>query len=76
MMKKIAIVLLTVFCVTGCSENPVNQRFLPLEPEKHGGIVYDKETGVMYWMSNGLFNAGELTLIVDTDGKPLIHKGN
>lgn len=32
----------------------------------------DKETGVMYAVSNGGYNSGTFTLLVDENGKPLI----
>lgn len=37
-------------------------------------IVYDKDTGVMYHMSNGMYNGGTLTLLVNPDGTPKVHK--
>lgn len=36
-------------------------------------IVYDKDTKVMYSVSNGVYNGGTLTLLVDADGKPLLY---
>lgn len=36
-------------------------------------IVYDKDTKVMYSVSNGVYNRGTLTLLVDADGKPLLY---
>lgn len=38
-----------------------------------GRIVYDTRTGVEYWLSDGTYNSGSLTLLVDKDGKPLIY---
>ena len=35
----------------------------------------DKETGVMYAVSCGVYNNGTFTLLVDADGNPLIYKG-
>ncbi len=36
-------------------------------------IIYDKYTKVMYSVSNGSYNRGTLTLLVDADGKPLLY---
>lgn len=37
-------------------------------------IMYDKDTGVMYHMSTGNYNGGTLTLLVNPDGTPKVHK--
>lgn len=36
-------------------------------------IIYDKYTKVMYSVSDGGYNEGVLTLLVDADGKPLLY---
>ena len=36
-------------------------------------IIYDKYTKVMYSVSNGGYNEGILTLLVDADGNPLLY---
>ena len=36
-------------------------------------IIYDKDTKVMYSVSNGAYNRGTLTPLVDADGKPLLY---
>ena len=38
-------------------------------------IVVDRSNGVMYWMSAGSYNSGNLTLLVDADGMPRIWEG-
>lgn len=38
-------------------------------------IVYDVETGVMYAMSNGSYNAGSMTVMVNPDGTPRVYDG-
>ena len=35
-------------------------------------VVYHKDTKVMYAVSDGHYNRGNLTLLVDADGKPLL----
>ena len=50
-------------------------RFMELERTDKWLIVADKETGVMYSVSNGGYNQGTFTLLVDENGKPLIWEG-
>ena len=38
-------------------------------------IVYDVETGVMYALSYGSYNAGTMTLMVNPDGTPRVYEG-
>jgi hypothetical protein len=38
-------------------------------------ILYDRETGVMYTMSNGTKNSGTMTLMVNPDGTPRVYEG-
>ena len=35
-------------------------------PQLHGSVAVDRQTGVMYWISE----AGEATLLVDAKGRP------
>ena len=37
-------------------------------------IVYDRETKVMYAVSNSGYNYGNFTLLVDANGDPLLYK--
>lgn len=39
-------------------------------------IVYHKETKVMYAISNGTYNGGSFTVMVNPDGSPMLWKGN
>ena len=50
-------------------------RFVVIETTMQWEVVADKETGVMYAVSCGVYNNGTFTLLVDADGKPLIYKG-
>lgn len=45
-------------------------RFIPIQKWKTNAIVYDKETGVQYFVMDGA-----MTVIVDVNGKPLLYKG-
>lgn len=50
-------------------------RFMELERTDGWMIVADKETGVMYSVSNGGYNRGTFTLLVDENGKSLVWEG-
>lgn len=72
--------LITIIAATtllvGCSsisEAQTKNRFMVLSQEYNGNIIYDTQTGVEYWSSNGSYNRGTLTMLVDADGKPLIY---
>lgn len=79
------IALLSRLILAGCGSaaktegaaEPVNaSRFLRVESADANWTVYaDKETGVMYVVSNGLYNKGVFNVLVDADGKPLLWKG-
>ena len=64
--------------LTGCGATvdkalaPESSRFIEVESTSNWLIVADKETGVMYAVSNGGYNMGTFTLLVDENGKPLI----
>ena len=86
MIKKIVIALLVSTCVlTGCTtpkeisdkmeEFHDGDYFVTISNERYGMIVYDSRTKVQYWISTPAYNYGNLTLLVDSEGKPLIYKG-
>ena len=82
MKRVILTIMLTAILVTGCAEvesaqsEPVEvSRFMEVENSWNWRVVVDRETGVMYAVSNGSYNIGTFTLLVDADGKPLIWKG-
>lgn len=78
-MKKACIVALSAIMLTGCGngEEPSEKRFKVLDGETFNNfyIAYDTETGIEYSVSNGVYNHGTLTILVDADGKPLIYEG-
>ena len=84
-MKRIAMVMFIMLLVAGCAKvekansqkkKPDNiSRFVEVEYASLWEVVADRETGVMYAVSNGAYNHGTFTLLVDADGKPLIYKG-
>lgn len=77
MRKKIVALLLSIICLTGCSvkTDSDSARFVVIGAGYNFKIVYDKTTGVEYAVSNGAYNYGTVTLLVDADGSPLIYKG-
>ena len=77
----ITIMLLTVI-LSGCGERTIQDEqdsydtyFVRIGSESGGSIVYDSRTGVQYWRSEGTYNYGTLTILLDADGNPLIYKG-
>lgn len=80
-MKDILIIItvLTILLATGCAkvekteQEPVDvSRFECVEETSVWVIVADRETGVMYAVSRGIYNQGSFALLVDAEGKPLI----
>ena len=84
-MKRIIAAILTMLLVVGCAKVEKAQetgkrvnvsRFVQVENADTWRVVADRETGVMYAVSAGMYNLGTFTLLVDADGKPLLWKGN
>ena len=50
-------------------------KFFTVSNESSFRVVYDKDTMVMYAVSEGKYNSGNLTLLVDENGKPLLYQG-
>ena len=89
-MKNKTLILILLLATTllccGCGERTIQNEakkeqnsydtyFIRISSEYGGDIVYDSRTGVQYWRSNGSYNHGSLTVLLDADGKPLIYKG-
>ena len=75
----IALVIMVLFFV-GCdntnnSAKADNSVFITVSCTVKYQIVYDKETKVMYIMSDGCNNAGSFTMMVNADGTPKLYKG-
>lgn len=77
------IVLVAVFLLlSGCAKVEKAEimqrnvgRFVVVEDAMDWDVVADRKTGVMYAVSQGGYNRGNFTLLVDAEGKPLIWKG-
>ena len=54
-----------------------NSMFIKIEgaPFSAYWIVYHKDTKVMYAISNGGYNCGNFTLLVNPDGSPMLWDG-
>lgn len=83
-MKKFVILLFAFILFASCNPSKVEKQprlnedsmFVLIENTGAWGVVYHKETKVMYAVSCGPYNLGTFTLLVDKDGKPLLYKGN
>lgn len=72
--------------LTGCSfaetekiynteSEDLKSMFVEVETAKAWKVVYDKETKVMYAVSDGNYNRGNFTLLVDENGNPKLWDG-
>lgn len=85
-MKKLIVVLILAVTLAGCghsSESDVRdgeksnqERFVSVETAWSYFIMVDRETRVMYVVSNGTYNHGTFTVMVDEGGKPLTWDGD
>lgn len=79
--KQIALVIALITCLSGCGDKKKtyeaenNTYFMKVSIEWEGSVLVDTRTGVQYWRSEGGYNGGTLTLLVDREGKPLIYDG-
>jgi hypothetical protein len=83
-MKKILFIYIAcMILLCGCSvaetekayENQEStSMFVEVEQAMCWKIVYHKETKVMYAVSDGSYNHGTFTLLVNADGTPMLYK--
>lgn len=87
MNKKLVLVIalaLLMAVVTGCAHTKVESEMTNEKPsifvlvERTYGydVVYDRETKVMYAVSNLSHGSGHFTLLVNRDGSPKLWKGD
>ena len=89
-MKKIFVIMLLIVLVllaAGCSsstvmkEEDINRNgdefsmFVEVETGPYWKVFYDRETLCMYVMSQGSYNFGTFTLLVNSDGTPKLWEG-
>lgn len=62
--------------LTGCGNTSVadNRRFVKINEEGCFAIYYDSKTKVQYAISASAYNYGNVTVLVDRDGKPLLYE--
>lgn len=75
----IALVIMVLFFV-GCDNTNNSAKaddsvFITVSYKNEYQIVYDKETKVMYAMSDGYYNEGSFIMLVNADGTPKLYKG-
>ena len=81
----IVCLLLIGFGLTACGNSTANatdsnsnyngNMFTKIYGDGDFYVVYDNETKVMYAVSDGLYNRGTLTMLVNADGTPKLYKG-
>lgn len=85
MKKLIALILIVIslMALTSCNTKRTSEvvkgersRMIYIEEADLYCIVYDKNTKVMYAVSDGPYNSGIFTLLVDANGNPLLYQGN
>ena len=85
-MKKVLAVIFALVVAVSVSACDANQpekvddadsssRFVAIEYADTWYIVADKDTRVMYVVSDGYYNRGTFTLLVNADGTPLVYEG-
>ena len=79
-MKKILCVTLIgimLCCMTSCGNLDVEakeqSRFIEIDRNSWFITVYDRTTKVQYAVSDGYYNMGTITCLVDAEGKPLLY---
>lgn len=85
-IKKFIVCLVAVLLLCGCSgvntvdeenkaNNDVKSMFIQIEDKGMWVVVYHRETKVMYAVSDGPYNYGTFTLLVNADGTPMLYEG-
>ena len=65
--------LMTCYVLSSESEARGNSMFEYIcEDEYHNCIVYNRYTKVMYTVSDGSYNRGTFTVLVNSDGSPML----
>lgn len=55
-------------------EKSASSMFVAIEYNDLNGVVcYQKDTKVMYWVSRGSYTYGNLTMLVNPDGSPMVY---
>lgn len=67
-----ALLLLLMGCTHASAEGKGEKFFVMVEDGSSYDIVYQRETKVMYAISDGVYNGGTVTLLVNADGSPML----
>ena len=78
--KLMLVLLICALFLVGCSKvsrykadsSEDESMFVCVEETYGWTVVYHKDTKVMYVVSNGIYNNGTFTLLVDEQGKPML----
>lgn len=83
---RIAVVLLAVVILTlslcACSkveskaDSDKPSMFVKIEKASGWLVVYHRDTKVMYVVSNGGYNVGDFTVLLNPDGTPMLYSGD
>ena len=79
-MKRLLVMILFMLLLTGCddSQERTNSQksnmFVYIQESSDYDIVYHRDTKVMYAISDGSYNHGTFTLLVNPDGTPMLYK--
>ena len=72
----VGVVLFFVGCDnTNNSVKASDDVFVTVSENSNYTVVYDKETKVMYAMSDGSYNRGNFIMLVNADGTPKLYEG-
>lgn len=82
-LTKALVLLLLCLLLCGCSKQVTLQNvqkdqssmFVRIEHTFIWDVYYHKDTKVMYVCSRGDYNSGNMTVMLDADGKPLLWEG-
>ena len=79
-MKRLLVMILLMFLLTGCSEKEVSREsnmFVYIQESdmfRSYDVVYHKDTKVMYVVSHGSYSQGIFTVLVNPDGTPMLYE--
>ena len=79
----VVVVMMTISFV-GCGKQMVKEdeletntsysMFIEVENGRNYKVIYHKDTKVMYTISDGGYNCGTFTLLVNSDGTPILYE--
>lgn len=67
-----ALLLLLMGCTHASAEGKGEKYFVAVENGPYYYVVYQRDTKVMYAVSDGVENRGNFTLLVNADGSPML----